>query len=288
MPKRKSKMRELKFILIALFLTAGLFFPAFGQNPWQQDKGEFLISPYLSRYQATSYRDRSGEKIQFDNDGKFQNFNPRLYLSMPIKGYKINLFASLPLLFNSYTEGDQKQQNTDLGDIELGLRFHLANLEDHFLMASVTTFIPAYSNNQLPFAGYGRFGFEGRLIMAGNSPWMGEYNNFHKIELGYRYFFPSDPGQVRFFLSHGIRFMDNIVLLGEVDGLFSFSNDSDFFENNLQLVSDFTMVKASINLGYEFNPAFSIYGGIFHDILNRNSGIGSGFQIFSVFRLKNP
>lgn len=278
-------MREVKFILIPLFFTCGIFFSAFGQNPWQQDKGEFLLSPFLSHYQATSFRDRTGDKIAFENDGKFQNYNPRLYLSMPIKGYKINLFASLPLFFNSYEEQGLKQQNTDIGDIELGLRFHLATLDDHFLMASFTTFIPAYSNNQLPFAGYGRFGLEGRLILAGNSPWMGEYNNFQKIELGYRYFFPSDPGQVRVFIAQGIRLLKGIVLLGEVDGNFSFSNDSDFFENNLQLVSDFTMVKASLNLGYEFNPKFSIYGGLFHDILNRNSGIGSGFQIFSVFRI---
>jgi hypothetical protein len=76
-----------------------------------------------------------------------------------------------------------------------------------------------------------------------------------------------------------------VVLLGELEGLFSFSNESEFFENNLQLVSDFTMVKASINLGYEFTPKFSMYGGIFHDILNRNSGIGSGFQVFSVIRI---
>jgi len=278
-------MREIKFNLLSLILTLGISFTAFGQNPWQQDKGEFLLSPYLSHYKATSFRDRSGEKIAFDDEGKFQNYNPRLYFSMPIKGYKINLFGSIPLFFNSYEDQNLKQKNTDLGDIELGLRFHLDKLKNHYLMGSVTSFIPAYANVQLPFAGYGRFGLEGRLILAGNSPWMGEYNNFQKIELAYRYFFPSDPGQIRVFLSQGIRLIGKTVLLGEIEGIFSFSNDSDFFEDNLQQVSDFTMVKTSLNLGYEFTPKFSIYGGIFHDILNRNSGIGSGFQIFSVYRI---
>ena len=267
-------------ILVFVFLSS----TSFAQNPWQQDKGEFLLSPYLSHYSATAFRNRDGDKIDFENQGQFVNYNPRIYFSLPLNGYKVNLFGSLPWFFNQYEDDNLRQQNRDLGDIELGARFHLGKVKMHYLMASVTTFIPAYNNNQLPYTGFGRFGMEGRMILSGNSPWIGESNNFHKIELGYRYFFPSDPGQIRVFSSKGIRVIDKFVLLGEIDAIFSFSNDSDFFENNLQLVSDFSVIKATANIGYEFTPKFSLYGGLFHDVLNRNSGIGSGFQIFSVIR----
>ncbi|MCH7412505.1 hypothetical protein MM213_03335 [Belliella sp. R4-6] len=267
-------------ILVFVFLSS----TSFAQNPWQQDKGEFLLSPYLSHYSATAFRNRDGDKIDFENQGQFVNYNPRIYFSLPLNGYKVNLFGSLPWFFNQYEDDNLRQQNRDLGDIELGARFHLGKVKMHYLMASVTTFIPAYNNNQLPYTGFGRFGMEGRMILSGNSPWIGESNNFHKIELGYRYFFPSDPGQIRVFSSKGIRIIDKFVLLGEIDAIFSFSNDSDFFENNLQLVSDFSVIKATANIGYEFTPKFSLYGGLFHDVLNRNSGIGSGFQIFSVIR----
>jgi hypothetical protein len=278
-------MQGNRALFIFSLLLFGMIGKATAQNPWQQSKGEILLSPYFSNYRATAFRNRSGEKIDFAQDGQFTNYNPRMYFSLPIKDYKVNLFGSLPYFFNQYKDNSKDQRNTDFGDIELGLRFHVKQLKNHYLMASVTTFIPAYTNNRLPYAGFGRFGVEGRVHLTGNSPWMGESNNFHKVEVGYRYFFPSDPGQIRVFASQGIRVTKKVVLLGELEGLFSFSDDSEFFENNLQLVSDFTMVKASINLGYEFTPKFSMYGGVFQDILNRNSGIGSGFQVFSVIRI---
>lgn len=277
-------MRVIKLIAFWILLV-GTTDPLFAQNPWQQDKGQILLSPYLSHYKADEYRSRNGEKLPFDNDGKFQNYNPRLYFSLPLNGYKLNLFGSLPLFANKFEDNQETQQNTDFGDLELGLRFHLAQMEQHYLMGSVTAFIPLYSNNQLPYAGYDQFGMEARLILAGNASWIGEYNNFHRMELGFRYFFPNDPAQIRLYSSQGIRLGKGFVALGELDGIFSFSDNSEFFENNLQLVADFTMLKAALNLGYEFTPKFSLYGGVFHDILNRNSGIGRGFQVFSVIRI---
>ena len=276
----RAKRNYFFIFLFALFATETL-----AQNPWQQDRGQALISPYLSNYRADAYRDRNGTKIPFENNGQFQNYNPRIYFSLPLGGYKVNIFGSIPLFFNTYEDSQRKQQNTDLGDLELGLRFHLKELKNHYLMGSVTGFIPAYQNNQLPFAGYDQFGMEGRLILSGTAPWLGEYNNFHKIEAGFRYFFPSDPAQIRLYSSQGIRLGKGFVLMGELDGIFSFSDDSEFFENNLQLVADFSMLTAAANLGYEFTPKFSLYGGLFHDILNRNSGIGRGFQVFSVIRI---
>lgn len=280
-------MRGEKALIILNLLLLGLAGELVAQNPWQQGKGEALLSPYFSHYRATSFRNRSAEKIDFEENGQFTNYNPRMYFSLPVKDYRINLFGSLPYFFNQYQDDSKNQENSDFGDIELGLRFHITQFKNHYLTASVTTFIPAYTNNRLPFAGFDRFGLEGRIHLMGNSPWMGETNNFQKVELGYRYFFPSDPGQIRVLASQGYRVTPKVVLLGELEGLFSFSDDSEFFENNLQQVSDFTMIKASINLGYEFTPKFSLYGGVFHDLLNRNSGIGSGFQVFSVIRISS-
>lgn len=279
-------MREIKKLFLIGLVWSGLSQASFAQNPWQQDKGEALISPFLSRYQADFYRDKAGDKIPFEQNGLYQNYNPRLYFSLPVKGYKINLFGTVPLFFNQYQDANENQKNTDLGDLELGLRFHLKELERNYLLASVTAFIPAYENNQLPYAGYDRFGLEARFMLYGNAGWMGDYNNFHKLEAGLRYFFPDDPFQLRVYASEGYRFSKRMVALGELDCIFSNSANSEFFENNLQQVSDFGMIKAAINLGYEFTPDFALYGGLFHDIYNKNSGIGRGFQFFSVIKFK--
>ncbi|MBW3470103.1 hypothetical protein [Arthrospiribacter ruber] len=275
--------KKLIVVFIAL-LIAGIG-DCLAQNPWQQDSGEYLISPFVSHYRATSFRNREGERVAFNDDGIFYNYNPRVFFSLPLKGYKVNLFGSIPIFSNRFEDNNRSQSNIDLGDIELGARFHLKALKNHYLMGAVTGFIPAYNNNRLPYAGYGRYGLEARAILGGNSPWLGESNNFHRVELGLRQFFLAGPTQVRIYASQGLRVGGNFVFLGELDGIFSFSDESEFIENNLQLVADFNMVKAAINLGYEFTPNFSIYAGVFQDIHNRNSGIGSGFQLFSIIKI---
>lgn len=254
-------------------------------NPWQQKKGELLLSPFVSHYRATSFRDSDGNRQDFNNNGKFTNYNPRLYFSLALNDTKLNLFGSIPFFSNRYQDDENSLSNTDFGDIELGLRFNLANWGENYLMGAVIGYFPAYSNNQLPFASFERYGIEPRLILGGTSKWLGEFNNFHKIELGLRYFFPKDPIQFRLLLTEGYNLTNKLLLLGEVDVLMSYSEESQFFEENLQLVSDFKMIKASINLGYRFSEKVEVYGGLFHDLYNRNIAVGSGFQLFGVIRI---
>lgn len=254
-------------------------------NPWQQAKGEVLISPYLSHYVATSYRDADGNKIDFANGGKYSNYNPRVFIAAPLFSEHVNVIASLPYFFNRSETDQNLDTNTDFGDIELGLRVHLAKLKNNYLLGSLISYIPAYKNNQAPFAGYDLFALETRLALVGSLPFLGDYNNFHKVELGLRHFFPDDPTQIRFLLSEGYRVTDKFILLGELEGMFSFSENEEFFNTNLQAVAEYNMIKASFNLGYDFTSSFSLYGGVFHDIYNRNSAIGKGFQLFTVLKI---
>lgn len=254
-------------------------------NPWQQNKGEVLLVPFVSHYRADSFRDSNGNRQAFTNNGEFTNYNPRLYFSTSLKQTKLNLFGSLPFFTNKFSDDLTTDTNTDFGDLELGIRFNLANWGENYLMGAVIGYLPAYSNNSDPVAGFQLFGVEPRLILAGTSKLIGEYNNFYKAEFGVRYFVPSDPLQFRILLSQGYNLTNKLIALGELDAMFSYSNDADFFENNLQLVADFKMVKATFNLGYKFSKNFELFGGVFHDVFNRNIAIGSGFQAFAVIRL---
>lgn len=253
-------------------------------NPWQQSSGEFLISPYVSRYVATSFRNSDGQKSNFANDGKYSNYNPRLFVAAPLLSDKLNLTLSLPYFTNRYEDKNVSNSNGDLGDIEVGLRAHLGRLGSNYLMGSLITYIPGYENTQLPFAGYDLFGLEARMILAGSIDFLGEYNNFHKVEFGVRYFFPRDPVQLRFLLSEGYRITNKLIILGELEGIFSFSDDQEFFQTNLQSVAEYSFIKGSLNVGYDFSSKFSLYSGLFHDIYNRNSAIGRGFQVFAIIR----
>mgnify|MGYP000350066944 CR=1 FL=1 len=255
-------------------------------NPWQQASGEVLLSPYVSSYTATSYRTDRGERVSFADNGKYSNYNPRLFIAAPLFGEHVNVVASVPYFSAQFEDENSTSSNADFGDIEVGLKFHIAKLKNNYLMASITSYFPAYTNTSTPFVGYDLFALESRLIFSGTSTWLGEYNNFHKIEVGLRYFFPEDPIQFRFLLSEGYDITPKVKVLGEVEGMFSNSGREAFFENNLQAVADFSVVKASFNLGYEFSDTFSWYVGVFHDVYNNNAAIGYGFQTFAVLRLR--
>tara|TARA_Y100000815_G_scaffold275046_1_gene311244 strand:- start:12124 stop:12981 length:858 start_codon:yes stop_codon:yes gene_type:complete len=254
-------------------------------NPWQQSNGEILISPYISHYSATSFRDTDGNKTDFSNDGKYSNYNPRIYISLPIFSDKLNLIASIPYFTSKYDDATVKNSNADLGDIEIGGRFNITHFGDNYLMGALIAYLPAYSNTEAPFTGYELFGLEGRIILGGTLKFLGDYNNFHKVEVGLRYFFPEDPVQLRFLISEGYRITQRFLVLGELDGMFSFSDNASFFVNNLQSIAEYNMIKASLNLGYDFSPTFSLYAGVFHDIYNRNAAIGKGYQAFAVIKL---
>lgn len=254
-------------------------------NPWQQVDGSILISPYISHYSTSTFRDSEGNKSNFSNDGEYSNYNPRVYFAIPILSDRLNLIASIPYFSSKYEDDNLSLKNQDIGDIEIGGRFNITNFNENFLMGALIAYIPAYSNSQEPYAGYQLFGLESRLILGGTLKFLGDYNNFHKVEAGVRYFFPDDPFQLRFLVSEGFRITDRFLLLGEVEAMFSFSNNNEFIASNLQSIAQYKMIKTSFNLGYDFSPTFSLYGGFFHDVYNRNSAIGCGYQVFAVLRI---
>ena len=255
-------------------------------NPWQQSDGEILIATFVNYYTAGSFRDSNGNKSDFANNGKFTNSNPRVYVAYPLLSHKINIVASIPYFLNRSKNDDFNDTNSDFGDIEFGFKFHLANFKYNYLMASAVSIIPAYENNKgnEPFTGFEQFGVESRLILAGTLNHFGDYSDFHKVEIGLRHFF-NDPTQIRFLISEGFNISDEFQVIGELDGIFSFSDKDDFFQQNLQLVSEFNVIKASINLGYNFSESFAIYTGLFQDVYNRNSAIGRGIQFSTVIKV---
>jgi hypothetical protein len=256
------------------------------QNPWQQDKGEWLFSPYVSHYKATEMRDNNGVKTNFGNNGVFTNYNPRLYFSTALNGYKLNLFGTVPYFFNRYADNNAQFTNVDFGDIELGLRQHISKWgENHYLMGSIMLSFPAYNNNVIPYVGFNRTGAEARFYLTGASSWLNLNKNFHKVELAVRYFLPDAPLQYRLYAAQAYRITSSFLIMAELDGMLSYSNQSVSFQNNPQLVTDFKMLKTALNLGYEFSKSTSVYAGLFQDVYNRNIAIGSGYQFFVVYKI---
>lgn len=272
-------------IFFILFLSIQCFSQSV-DNPWQQKKGEILISPAVGYYFTDSSADSNGTAEKFGGNGSYYNINPRVYFSSGLGGNNWNIFGSIPFLIAEYESDNEKQENSSFGEIEIGVRKHLTKIKEHYLMGSLSAFIPAYKNKQTPYVGFEKYSIEGRLRLAGSFTWLGQYKNYHTAEIGARVFTSADPVQLTLFLSQGYKITPKITILGEFNLNVSMSDNGTINANNgIPLNSKYDLAKLAINVGYNFTDRFGIYVGAFHDVWNRNIAIGKGVQIFSIIRL---
>ncbi|MGY5355906.1 hypothetical protein [Wenyingzhuangia sp. IMCC45467] len=272
-----------KIFILFLFLNT---YVCYTQNPWLQNQGEVLLSPSVSHYYTDSQRDKEGEKTSFSNNGFYENYVYKLYFSAPIIANKLSLIGNLPYVQSTYADDFTVDKNNELGDFELGVKMHLKKLGDnHYLMGAFTTVIPMYNNNKGPFVGFDRFGTEVKINISGNAKWMNINRNFHQLELGVKVFYPGGPYQFKLYGSQGYRITNKFVVLGDVDVFLSRGDDFSVSQNNIQVVTNFDIIKTTLSFGYEFSPRFALYAGGFKDVWNRNVAVGSGWQIFSVIKL---
>lgn len=274
---------KIKLILLFFLLKATLI--CYSQNPWLQGKGDFLFSPSITHYYTNSQRDENGNKADFNNNGFYENYVYKLYFSTSLISNKINLIGNIPYVQSTYSDDFNLNTNNEFGDVELGLKMHLSKLgKYHYLMAIVKSIIPMYKNNNEPFIAFGKFGTEIKFNVSGNSKWMRVNNNYHQLELGVKKFIEG-PVQFKLYGSQAYRFTKKFLVLADLDILLSRGDDFTVSQENIQITTDFDIIKTTLNLGYEFSPKFALYGGFFKDLWNRNVSIGKGWQVFTVIKL---
>jgi len=271
-----------KIFLLVLFLQTLI---SFGQNPWLQSKGDLLFSPSVTHYYTDTKRDENGNKSDFDNNGYYKNNVYKIYFATSLISNKLDLVGNIPYVTSTYSDDFNLNENNELGDLELGLKMHLKKVgEFHYLMGSLTSIIPMYSNDAEPFIGFGKYGTELKINISGNSKWMGVNDNFHQLEFGVKQFF-GGPTQFKLYGSQGYRITKKFLALADIDIFLSRGDDFTVSQENVQITPDFDIVKTTLSFGYEFTPNFALYAGGFSDLWNRNVSIGKGWQIFTVIKL---
>jgi len=246
-------------------------------------KGKTLLAPYLSYFTANGYRDLSGNKFSYGNNGKYTSVTAQLYLEYGLTN-RLDLVAKLPLSAARYQDDFQNNNNTSLTDLELGLKYNFVqfNQDRFYFSGQALANIPMYSNSKMPFAGYGQFGTELKLMLSG-SPSDKSYFN---IESGYRQYFGNkagDVGQITYLATSGFYLGKNNQLTGEFSGVSSFKS-AQFNPTNLAYNTQFTFVKASLGVGQRVVKDSWVFAGLFHDVFNRNSGIGEGVSLTGIIR----
>jgi hypothetical protein len=241
-----------------------------------------LISPSFSYFYANKGWDSTRHLAPFPNGGHFSSYTLQLYAEYGLSR-RFTLVAQLPYVSNSYEQTGYKSSASGLTDLEVGLRYYIANIDYRFyFMVQGTAITPLYTNQSL---GYGQSGAELKLMFSGSMKMFGT-NAYFSLENGFRQYFGSTgPFQDRYNGTFGLnldkKFKNQVsVSLG---GFYSTSTNKQF--SPIQYTNkDFSFNQVSLSYGHSFSREFSIFltGGKF--INGRNTGDGMSGSVALVLR----
>ncbi|RFZ91949.1 hypothetical protein D0C36_10900 [Mucilaginibacter conchicola] len=263
---------QLRIFLIAISLFTLAYNSSFaGGFPVRPKR--LLLSPSVSYFYANSGWDSLRHKNPFPNGGEFQSIGFSLYAEYGISR-RLTAVALLPYVRNTYEDSQARTTSSGLTDLELGLRYYVANINYIYYFTVQGTYItPLYNDLGL---GYREQGAEIKLAFAGSGKVFGK-NYYFTLENGVRqYFGPDGPTQDRYTGTFGLtldrRFHHQLsVSLG---GFYSSSKFTQF--SPIQAVNkNFAFNQASLTYGYTANKRLSFFATGGHFINGRNTGNGT-------------
>lgn len=253
---------------------------------WPTRPRRLILSPSYSYFTANKDWDSTGRKVSRPNNGVFNSHSFSLYAEYGIVR-KLAAVGSLPFL--SYNIKDSAGRGfgvSGFGDMELGLKYYLANIDyRYYFTLQGTGIIPLYKSEGLGFAQPGgdlRLGFSGAGKIG---------NSFYSLSLdgGIRkYFGTNGPVQGRYGASFGItldkKFHDQLSV--GVSGVLS-KSDFTAFTRNIYTARDFRFTQVSLSYGHTFNGSFSMFltGGRF--VTGRNTTIATNASIALIYKIDN-
>ena len=232
-----------------------------------------LLSPSFSYFYADRAWDSLRRNNPFADGGQFKSLSFSLYAEYGLSR-RFTLVALLPYVKNTYEDSKSKTISSGLTDMEIGLRYYLANINYIYYFTIQGTYVqPLYNNLSL---GYKQQGAELKLAFAGSGKVL-DKNYYFTIENGVRqYFGPEGPIQDRYNGTFGITLDRKFhhQLSASISGFYSASSFTKF--SPIQAVNkNFAFNQASLTYGYTFNKRFSIFLSGGHFINGRNTGDGS-------------
>jgi hypothetical protein len=244
-----------------------------------------LLSPSFSYFYANKGWDSLRHKTPFADGGKFQSLGFSLYAEYGLSR-KLTLVALLPYVRNTYEDNTAKTVSSGLTDLEVGLRYYLANINYIYYFTIQGTYVqPLYNDLSL---GYKQQGAEIKLAFAGSGKVLGK-NYYFTLENGVRQYFGSEgPIQDRYSGSFGLtldrKFKNQVSV--SVSGFYSASSFTKF--SPIQATNkNFAFNQASLTYGHTFSRRFSVFLSGGHFINGRNTGDGttaSASFLFKPFR----
>ncbi len=244
-----------------------------------------LLSPSVNYFFSKSGWDGNSQLKPFTNDGKFQATTFSLYTEYGLTR-RFTLVGILPYANNNYRDNTGYNSTASgLADLEVGVKYYLANINYKYYFSLQGTFIqPLYKNFNLGFQAQGA---EFKVTFAGSGKFLGK-NCYFTVENGIRqYFGGAGPIQDRYSGTFGLtldrRFKHQVS--ASIGGFYSASSLNSAF--NPQIIGtnkDFAFNQASLSYGYSLTKKFSFFLTAGQFIAGRNTGKGSSGSVALIIR----
>lgn len=245
--------------------------------------GRISLSPSATYFFANKAWDANSHKGPFDDNGKFNSWSYSLYAEYGISR-KFTLSVLAPYVMNNFSSDQGTFKSSGLQDLEVGIRYYLANINyKYYFSLKATAIVPMYTNTAL---GYNQKGGELKLAFAGSGHLFGK-NSFFILENGVReYFGYESVFQDRYNATYGLtldkKFKEQISL--SFGGFYASSINKDFSANP-SAGKNFAFNQVSLSYGHSFSKNFSLFLAGGHFITGRNTGAGSSVSASFNYRI---
>lgn len=243
---------------------------------WTRKAGEILLVPYYYFYQAENYYDINWRIKGFDNGGYFDSNRFGLYFEYGLTN-RLNLIGNWAFVSNRWIDDFNYKGNSGFGDIELGLKFKIFEVG---VISSIqfTGIIPAYSVDNEPILGFGRYAGEVRFLLSGGIRFI-SLDSYFNFEAGFRRFQRDVASQIRFQILYGLHLSKNLQSLIQLDGVNSIGEGSFATRFNPSIETDYVEGKLSVAVAYKFVHKAWINAGFYHNLYGKKIGVGRGFFV---------
>jgi hypothetical protein len=276
------KTTLLKYILTPALLCS-LFVSQSFADGFPVRPGRISLSPSATYFFANKAWDANSHKGAFDDNGKFTSWSYSLYSEYGISR-KFTLSVLAPYVMNNFSSDQGTFKSSGFQDLEVGIRYYLANINyRYYFSIKATAILPMYTNTTL---GYNQKGGELKLAFAGSGHLFGK-NSFFILENGVREYFGYEAVfQDRYNATYGLtldkKFKEQISL--SFGGFYASSINKDF-NVNPSASKNFAFNQVSFSYGHSFTKNLSLFltGG--HFITGRNTGAGTSISASLNYRI---
>ena len=272
----------LKYILTPILLCSVFVGESFADG-FPVRPGRISLSPSATYFFAKKAWDANSHKGAFDDNGKFTSWSYSLYSEYGISR-KFTLSVLAPYVMNNFSSDQGTFKSSGFQDLEVGIRYYLANINyKYYFSIKATAIVPMYNNTIL---GYNQKGGELKLAFAGSGHLFGK-NSFFVLENGVRKYFGSESVfQDRYNATYGLtldkKFHEQLSL--SVGGFYASSINKDF-NVNPSASKNFAFNQVSLSYGHSFSKNLSLFltGGRF--ITGRNTAVGTNVSASLNYRI---